>query len=53
MSEGKKFTVADFIERLKKLPSDLPINGYIYQTDDGETRNTWEMGEIIPPGDSE
>lgn len=43
----KKFTVADFIERLEKFPKDLPINGYIFQTDDGEVRNTWEMGKII------
>ena len=43
----KRFTVADFIQRLEKLPKDLPINGYVFQTDDGEVRNTWEMGEII------
>ena len=43
----KRFTVADFIQRLEKLPKDLQINGYVFQTDDGEVRNTWEMGEII------
>ena len=45
----KEFTVADFIQRLEKLPKDLQINGYVFQTDDGEVRNTWEMGEIIKP----
>lgn len=45
----KRFTVADFIQRLEKLPKDLQINGYVFQTDDGEVRNTWEMGEIIKP----
>ena len=43
----KRFTVADFIQRLEKLPKDLQINGYVFQTDDGEVRNTWEMGVII------
>ena len=49
----KRFTVADFIQRLKKLPKDLPINGYVFQTDDGEVRNTWEMGEIIKTVDED
>ena len=49
----KRFTVADFIQRLEKLPKDLQINGYVFQTDDGEVRNTWEMGEIIKPVDED
>lgn len=42
----KKYTVEDFIKRLEQLPKDLPITGYIFQTDDGEIRNTFEMGRI-------
>ena len=39
----KRFTVADLIKRLEKLPKDLPINGYVFQTDDGEVRNCREL----------
>lgn len=42
----KKYTVEDFIKRLEQLPKDLPITGYVFQTDDGEIRNTFEMGRI-------
>lgn len=38
------FTVADFIKRLERLPQDLKVNSYIFQTDDGEYRHTFESG---------
>lgn len=47
MTEEKKyFTVEDFIKRLKELPKDLPITGYVFQTDNGEIRNTFQMGKM-------
>lgn len=45
--EKDKYTVADLIERLKELPQDTVISGYIFQTDEGEYYNTFKMGEIV------
>lgn len=42
----KEYTIADFIERLKQLPPDLPVKGYIFTTDNGECKDTFEMGEV-------
>ena len=43
---NSKYTVKSFINRLNELPADLEIKGYVFVTDNGNCKNTFEMGKI-------
>lgn len=47
------FTVKEFIKRLRQLPKDLRVNAYIFQTDNGHVRNTFESGNFKNPTEVE